>query len=217
MGNKVDITSAGVTGGAQVLAALDPCSQIVAVSLIATLGFSFSVLSYFSDKRNKELFSRKKLVDQVAKKVKASDDFASFVFDIWQKHNLESCEKRRKLLKELLEQESFNQKNDYDNFSRILFIMQNANLDALRLLSIIHSDVVQKRKTNLNDASDRHLNLTKLIPLVQSVESIHEQDIEYYLNELGNFGLVSLLHGRMAGPYFLETKLGYSFIKYLKT
>jgi hypothetical protein len=215
MSNKVDVTGSAVTGSTQVLTALDSHSQIIGIALIAALGLSFTVLSYFSDKRSKELFDTQKLVNRVKLKIEKSDDFASFVFDVWQKHNLESSEKRRKMLKALLEKESLKDINEYENFSRVLFIMQNANLRALKLLTIIYSDRVRSRPRDSNDGSDFFLNIQKLVPLVQEEENMHEQDIEHFVNELGNFGLLSLLHARLGGLYFNETKLAFDFLEYL--
>jgi hypothetical protein len=216
MANKIDVAGTGVTGGAQVLLVLDPHSQMVATSLGAVLGLGFSVWSYFSDKRNKELFDKDTLVEQVLIKVKQSDDFASFVFDLWQKHNLESSEDRRKMLKKFLEQEANRDNNQFENFSKIGYIMQNANLKALKVLSIIHSEIVQKRKIDHEASDGRLLNLQRLTPLVQSVETMHEQDVEYFMNELGSYGLISFLHGRYNGPFYLETKLGFIFMEYIR-
>jgi hypothetical protein len=215
MSNKIDIAGSGVAGGTQVLVVLDPHSQMVATSLGAALGLGLSVWSYFSDKRNKELFGKDALVEQVLIKIKQSDDFASFVFDLWQRHNLESSEDRRKMLKKFLEQEASKDDNEFENFSKIEYIMQNANLRALKLLNIIHSDIVQKRKIDHEASDGRLLNLHRLIPLVQGAEMMHEQDIEYFMNELGNYGLISFLHGRYNGPFYLETKLGFVLMEYI--
>lgn len=216
MGNKVDIANSGIGGGAQVLASLDPHSQLVATSLGVALGLGFSVWSYFSDKRNKELFGDQELVNKLITKTKKSDDFASFVFDVWQKHNLESSEARRKLLKKFLEGEVDKTKNKFENFSKIEHIMQNINLRALKLLDIIYSDRVQKRKVDPNDKSDWMLNLGKLTPLVQEVEDMHEQDIEYFMSELTIYGLMGPMYGRYGGTYYIETKLGHDFIEYIQ-
>lgn len=202
--------------GAQIYQVLDPHSQLVATTVGGVLGLGFSVWSYFSDRRNKELFYSDDIVQKILVKVEQSPDYASFVFDLWSKHNLESSEERRLMLKEFLEKETNNTDNQFENFSRIAYIIQNANLTALRILSIIHSDVVQKREINPNNAADCMLSLKKLIPLIQSVSNIHEQDIEYYMNELSNFGLVSILHERLGGPFYIEAKLGYILIDYIR-
>jgi hypothetical protein len=219
MANKKDVAGSGITGTLQVVQASlhDPQAQLVAASIGAVLGFSAAVWSYFGDKRNKELFDQAELVAQVTTKVQQSDDFASFVFDVWQKHNLESSEERRKMLKKFLEEEAYKDKNDFENFSKVALIVQNINLRALKLLSIIHSDEVRKRKRDPNNAADAHLTIEELVPFVQKVENMHEQDIEYFMNELTSYGLLSPLYGRFGGTFYIETKLGFILMDYIKS
>lgn len=66
-----------------------------AASLSIALGVAVEALSLLGDKRTAELFNSELLVDEVSAKIKQSDDFAGFVFSVWQKHNLESSAVRR--------------------------------------------------------------------------------------------------------------------------
>jgi hypothetical protein len=189
----------------------------VAATLSIVLGVAVEALGLLGEKRTNELFDTKALEEKVIAKIKLSDDFGSFVLDIWQKHNLESSEERRRMLKKFLEEE-VSKEDQFENFSKIEFIMQNANLRAIRLLDIVYSNVVRKRKRDPNDTTDWFLNLKKLTPLVQDVEgNMHEQDIEHYMNELGGYGLISIMHGRYNGPLYNETKLGFIFIEYVRS
>jgi hypothetical protein len=185
--------------------------------LAAILGVSVEALGLLGEKRTKELFDSDELIMKVSEKIQTSDDFAGFIFSIWQKHNLESSKERRKLLKRFLEQEVQKKTNDFVNFSKIEHIIQNISFGALRILNIIHSDIVQKRTIDPNNGADKLLNDTRLVPLVQSVERIHEDDILFRLNELGNYELLWILHDRMDGPFYRETKLGYILLEYISS
>ncbi len=190
--------------------------NLIAASLAIALGVAVEALGLLGEKRTKELFDSEQLAGKVISKVKQSDDFASFVFSVWQKHNFESSQERRRMLKKFLEKEANTNDNHFENFSKLENIMQNANLRAIRLLSIIHSDTVQKRRIDPDDDSDRMLSLQKLVPLVQSVINMHEQDIEYFMNELGSYGLVSTLYGRYGGTFYNHAKLGYVLLEYIQ-
>jgi hypothetical protein len=187
----------------------------VAATLAVTLGVAVEALSIFSTKRTNELFNNEQVVAVITDKIKKSDDFAGFVLSVWQKHNLESDNQRRKLLKQLLEVESFKKTNEFENFSKLENIIQNINVKAVWLLGVIHSDVVQKRTIDSSDAASKLLTLSTLIELTQTVEAIHEQDIEYFVNELGSYGLLNISHGRWNGPILNETSLGYLFVSYI--
>src|SRR3982750_4524141 len=127
--SKKDIAGSGLVGNEQdVQTVVDPHVQTIAAVITGVLGLTISVWSYFSDRRNKELFDDEAITNQIVEKCKQSEDFASFVFDVWQKHNLESSEERRLMLKKFLQGEACKNSNDFENFSKIEFIIQNANL-----------------------------------------------------------------------------------------
>jgi hypothetical protein len=189
----------------------------VAMGLSIALGVAVEALGQLGEKRTRELFDTNEFAERVASKIQQSTDFAGFVYSVWQKYNLESNENRRRMLKRFLEKEAGKDVNQFENFSRLESIIQNINLKALHLLEIIHSDVVQKRQIDPNDAASRLLNLSKLVSLVQSVENLHKQDIEYYVNELGSHGLISISYGGLGGPFYTQTKFGYILLDYIRS
>src|SRR5689334_18172533 len=123
-----------VKGAAQVIgvvaAVSNPPAALVASAAAAALGVAMEALDYLGSKRTAELFDEE-LANQVVKKIHASDDFAGFLYSVWQNHNLESSKERRKYLKNFLSREANKAKNSFENFSRIEYIIQNVSLKGL--------------------------------------------------------------------------------------
>ena len=83
----------------------------VAATIAASLGVAIEVFSSLSQKRSTELFNSEEYTAEVISKIKQSDNFASFVYDVWLKHNFESSEQRRKYLRNMLKKETYNSTN----------------------------------------------------------------------------------------------------------
>lgn len=189
----------------------------IAGILAVVLGVSVEALGLLGEKRTKELFDTEDLIAKVSKKIKSSDDFAGFVFSIWQKHNLESSAERRKMLKKFLEKEASKDNNNFTNFSKIEYIIQNISLSGLRLLQLFHSKNIYGRPVDLANEDNMSTNLEGICKVAEEVDfHMHSQDIEYHMNELCNLDLVAALHGRMDGTFYNHTKMGFILLDYIK-
>lgn len=189
----------------------------IAASLAIALGIAVEALGLLGEKRTKELFNEQKLIDEINRKVKESDNFASFVYDVWQKHNLESSKKRREYLKSLLTHETFKKENNFENFSKIEFIIQNASIASLQLLKIFNSRHIYGRPIDPTDARSRLTNLTDILDGLQKANfDMYSRDVEYHINELCNYDLIAVSHGALGGPFYNQTKLGFIILEYIQ-
>ncbi|MDB5185494.1 MAG: hypothetical protein JWL85_17 [Candidatus Saccharibacteria bacterium] len=202
---------------ASVIAASGP-DGLVATSLVGALGIALEALGLLGEKRTKELFDNDDLVKSVVAKIQASDDFASFVFSVWQKYNLESSKDRRAYLKKFLQVESSKSENDFVNFSKVEYIIQNASLKSLELLIQFHSKPIYGRPVDPKDGRSYLLNADDIARELDKTEfKVPAQDLEYLLNELCNYNLIAVSHGRFDGPFYNHTKLAFVLLEYINT
>jgi hypothetical protein len=210
------ITRETVKVSASVIAASGP-GGLVATSLVGALGIAVEALGLLGEKRTKELFDDD-LVKSVVAKIQSSDDFASFVFSVWQKYNLESSEDRRAYLKQFLQVESAKNENDFVNFSKVEYIIQNASLKSLKLLIHFHSKSIYGRPVDPKDGRSYLLNAGDIAKELDKTDfKVPAQDLEYLLNELCNYNLIAVSHGRFDGPFYNHTKLAFVLLEYINT
>lgn len=189
----------------------------VAVAAVAILGVAVEALGLLGDRRTKELFNTEGFLKKASEKMRESDDFAGFVFSVWQKHNLESSKERRKLLKKFLEVETGRKSNDFENFSKIEYIIQNISFRALFLLKLFHSKKIYGRPKGPKDASSKLITLQVILEALKETEvNIHAQDVEYRVNELCNNDLIAVTHDTLGGPAYNQTKLGFILLEYIE-
>lgn len=189
----------------------------VAAGLAITLGVAVEALGMLGEKRTAQLFDSEDLTSRVVAKINESDDFASFVFSVWQKHNLESSDKRRVMLKNFLEKALDAPDEKFENFSHIEYIIQNISLRSLRLLDIFYSDTVLGSKIDPSDYTTRMFNLERLIPLIKDKVDMTAEEVEYFLGELAGYNLVFPRYGRMNGTFYEHTALGRTFLSYVQS
>lgn len=182
----------------------------------AVLGVGIEALGYLSSKRSAELFDAD-LAAQVVKKMHHLD-FAGFVYDIWHKYTFESSEERRRYLKKFLASEASKKDNHFENFSKIEYILQNASLRALALLKAFHTkEVCDRRETYEGKPMGFFSGSTLLVQALHDVGlQMHEQDIEYSLNELAHYNLIAAMHGRTNGTLYNYAKLGFILLEYIE-
>jgi len=87
-------------------------TSMLAPVLSSILNIAVESFGSFSTKRTSQLFYTKELAQQVVKKIRNDDDFASFTYDVWLRHNLESSERRRIILKNFLKSVACKTGND---------------------------------------------------------------------------------------------------------
>jgi len=121
-----------------VVATLNPTPFTLA--LAATLNIAVETLGYLGEKRTRELFVTTEFLNKVIEELKKSDDFAGFVYDLWTRHNFESSEVRRRMLKAILENASAASGRDFENFTRILSTSQHVTFKQMHTLGILYSD-----------------------------------------------------------------------------
>lgn len=188
----------------------------VAATIAASLGVAVEVFGTLSQKRSGELFSSDEYTLEVMNKIKQSDDFASFVYDIWLKHNFESSEQRRKYLRNMLKKETYDNTNRFVNFSKIENILQNASIESLRLATYIYSKDFSERECDPQDAGTRLVNYQKLSSLLKDTKYDDLRvSIELYANELSALGIIEVLHNRLDGPFIFRTPFGDRIVKYI--
>lgn len=188
----------------------------VAATIAASLGVAVEMFGTLSQKRSSELFNSDEYVHKVVSKIKESDDFASFVYDIWIKHNFESSEQRRKYLRNMLKKETHSSNNRFVNFSKIEHILQNASIESLRLAMYIYSKDFSERECDPQDAGTKLVNYQKLSSLLEDTEYNDLRiDIELYVNELSALGIIDVRHNRYGGPFIYRTSFGNIVIEYI--
>ena len=189
----------------------------VAATIAASLGVAIEMFGALSQKRSSELFNSDEYVHKVVSKIEESDDFASFVYDIWLKHNFESSEQRRKYLRNMLKKETYDSTNHFVNFSKIEHILQNASIESLRLATYIYSKDFSEREYNSQDAGTKLVNYQKLASLLEGTKYDDLRiDIELYVNELSALGIINLRHNRYGGPFIDPTSFGSIVVEYIK-
>jgi hypothetical protein len=197
---------AGVAGGA-------PAAIVQAI--VSVLGIATEYFGELSTKRSAELFDSKQLVSATLQKIEKSDDFASFVFSIWQKYNLESSQQRRRMLKAILENEVYKSNNKFENFSRIEFLVQNMSIESLKLLKFFNT-TAYKETFKTDEGQLTHPNLENIAKLAErSGYNIPYQDLEYRMNDLANNGLAAVTHGIWNGPKYNQSTLGFLLLEYI--
>lgn len=188
----------------------------VAATIAASLGVAVEMFGTLSQKRSGELFDSDEYVRRVVNKIKQSDNFASFVYDIWLKHNFEASEQRRKYLRNMLKKETHSSNNRFVNFSKIEHILQNASIESLRLAMCIYSKDFSERECDPQDAGTKLVNYQKLSSLLEDTEYNDLRiDIELYVNELSALGIIDVRHNRYGGPFIYRTSFGNIVIEYI--
>jgi hypothetical protein len=200
----------------------------VAAILAASLGVAVEALGYLGEKRTKELFDTTVFLDKVIKEIEKSDDFASFVYDIWMKHNFESSKARRARLKAILLHAVESKDKDFENFTRIITAAQQINDFQIRVLGAFYEDVADKG--TMDDGGSVRLDGQWVNGYKASSQSLgevlREKRIAYAsdggdgltptLNQLCYLGLVGT-YAAMDGEYYMPTALGKIFLEYIQT
>ncbi len=185
----------------------------VAATIAASLGVAVEMFGTLSQKRSSELFNSDEYVHRVVSKIEESDNFASFVYDIWLKHNFEASEQRRKYLRNMLKKETYNSSNRFVNFSKIENILQNASIESLRLATYIYSEDF------FNQRHAEKMVLVSYEKLFSMLKDTKYDDLmvnmELCMNELSALGMVEILHGRIGGPFMCGTLFGNIVIEYI--
>lgn len=185
----------------------------VATTIAASLGVAVEMFGTLSQKRSSELFNSDEYVHRVVSKIEESDNFASFVYDIWLKHNFEASEQRRKYLRNMLKKETYNSSNRFVNFSKIENILQNASIESLRLATYIYSEDF------FNQRHAEKMVLVSYEKLFSMLKDTKYDDLmvnmELCMNELSALGMVEILHGRIGGPFMCGTLFGNIVIEYI--
>ncbi|PLS80767.1 hypothetical protein CYG49_04035 [Candidatus Saccharibacteria bacterium] len=185
----------------------------IAAAVALALNVGIEAFGHLSAKRTAELFDETS-IPKIINKVQQSDDFASVVYSVWQKYNLESSRVRRSYLKKFLMAEVEKTENTYDNFSHIEYIIQNISLRALELLKVFHSGQVIRASR----ASRPYISRAELSSVLNDIGfKMHEQDVEYNMNILVHYNLVAISHGRTAGPFYNHSKLAFVVLEYINS
>lgn len=188
----------------------------VAATIAASLGVAVEMFGTLSQKRGGELFDSDEYVRRVVSKIKQSDNFASFVYDIWLKHNFEASEQRRKYLRNMLKKETHSSNNHFVNFSKIENILQNASIESLRLAVYIYSKDFFEHERDLQALGKGLVNYKELFSLLKDTKYDDLRvNIELYMNELSALGMIEVLHGRFGGPFIYRTSFGNIVIEYI--
>lgn len=199
----------------------------VAAILAASLGVAVEALGYLGEKRTKELFDTTESLDRAIAEIKKSDDFASFVYDIWMKHNFESSETRRRRLKAILMHAVGSKDKDFENFTRIITAAQQINDAQISILNAFYEDATDKGA--LEDGGSVRLDgqwvdgykissqlLEEVLQKKKVIYSLDGGDgLTPTLNQLCYLGLVGT-YAAMNGEYYMPTSLGKIFLEYVK-
>ncbi len=195
--------------------------------LAASLGVAIEALGYLGEKRSRELFGTKESLDRIIVEIKKSDDFASFVYDIWMKHNFESSEARRLRLKAILLHAVESKDKDFENFTRIIIAAQQINDLQISVLGVFYEDVADKGA--LEDGGSIRLDgqwvdgykisSQLLEEVLQEKKVVYARDggdgLTPTLNQLCYLGLIGT-YAAMNGEYYMPTTLGKIFLEYVK-
>jgi hypothetical protein len=199
----------------------------LALVLAAALGVAVEMIGQLGEKRTKELFDTQELQSRVISEIKASDDFASFVYDIWLKHNFESSENRRKRLKSVLKVATYKKKKDFENFTRIIVAAQQIDDIQIQALDLLYKDLsnldptapVYLKSDNGLDGrpvSGWKVNAAKFGELLEARGvDFDSEELTSILNQLCYLGLLST-YVAMDGEYYSPTNLGGIFLEYVE-
>lgn len=198
----------------------------VAPILAASLGVAVEALGYLGEKRTKELFDMPAFLDKVVAEIKKSDDFASFVYDIWMKHNFESSEMRRKRLKAILIHAVDSENKDFENFTRLITAAQQIDDMQLRILVAYYENMGTGDDADDNGAArldglgvrEYKINSIRFAEVLQkkSIAYNKTEGLTSILNQLCYLGLTSM-YVAMDGEYYMPTALGRIFLEYVKS
>lgn len=200
----------------------------VAAILAASLGVAVEALGYLGEKRTKELFDTPELLGKVIVEIKKSDDFASFVYDVWMKHNFESSEMRRQRLKAILLHAVESKDKDFENFTRLINAAQQIDDTQLKILDAYYKSFANEGATP--EAGSVRLDGGRVknysISTSKFAELLRKGDVAYVLdggngltptlNQLCYLGLISV-YVAMDGEYYMPTILGKIFLEYVKS
>lgn len=205
-----------VKAGANVVAAtasaIVPIATPAFVALSEVIGIVVDNYGALSEKRSSELFfSDPEYVSDIVGKIKASDDFASFVYDVWVRHNFESYEERRKLLRTFLKNATYDSKNNFANFTHMNNIIQEISLEELRLCNEFYNRKIEKYSKTNND-----INLEDFHALCSDCNIKISNDLEESMDHLAYYGLLKAAYGRMGGTFYSCNEFGKIFLEYIK-
>jgi hypothetical protein len=195
----------------------------VAAILAASLGVAVEALGYLGEKRTKELFDAPIFLDTVVAEIKKSDDFASFVYDIWMKHNFESSETRRKRLKAILTHAVGSENKDFENFTRLITAAQQIDDMQLRVLAEYYENMNAEDEPEDNGAGrldglsvkEYKINSIRFAEALQKRGIAYSDSLTSILNQLCYLGLISM-YVAMDGEYYMPTALGKIFLEYVR-
>lgn len=207
------ISRESMKAAATTIASLHPTPLTTVMA--ATLGIAVEALGYLSDKRTKELFNTSEFLQKVVDEIQKSDDFASFVYDVWMRHNFESSEIRRKRLKAILENAVAAQEHDFENFTRILAVSQQITSRQAKWLEAFYGEEAHKLSDHPRSRYDYELNAIQALTLLERVEPDMPHNIPE-LNQLCNLGLLGT-YTTFDGECYKPVRFGLVFLEYIKT
>lgn len=214
-----------MTTGARVILATAPAiitsdlKVSVATAICEVLTVAMDSFRGISGKRTEELFSDAETVDKVISKINKSEDFASLTLDLWMRYNFESSEKRRGMLKSILERASREEDIDYENFSKLFLITQQITNHELLVLDAFYMPEAYKYADNPTNAMDFHLNVHELYRLFEDkkLNDAVKPEIEQSMSQLSSYGLISEHPATIGGPYYSPLRFGRIFMEYIKS
>jgi len=191
----------------------------VAAALGGALQVAVGVFADMSQKRTEELFDNPQLVDKIIYQVKESEDFASFVFDLWRRYNFESSEERRLMLKTFLKKATLEKERDYENFSKLFLVIQQITRTELLVLKAFNSRDVYDYSETPSQGARAALNAQEVHKLIteKRIAAVDLSEIEEALMQLGNYGLAHEKPATLGGPYYSQRRFGAVFLDYLES
>ena len=212
--------TAGLLSASATVATLtgDPRATIAA-ALGNMLQVAIGVFADMSQKRTGELFDDPQLVDKITCRIKESEDFASFIFDLWRRYNFESSEERRLMLKTFLKNATLERERDYENFSKIFLVMQQITRTELLVLKAFNSRDVYDYSETPSQSARAALNAQEAHKLIteKRIATVELSEVEEALMQLGNYGLVHEKPATIGGPYYSQRMFGAVFLDYLES
>lgn len=214
-----------ITNGAEVILATTPAiitgdlKVSVATAICNMLTVAMDAFNGISEKRTKELFSNAETLDKVISKIDKSEDFASLVLDLWRRYNFESSEKRRRMLRAILERASREDDIDYENFSKLFLITQQITSHELLALDAFYMPEAHQYADNPASAADFHLNIHEIYRLFEDkkLNDSVKLEIEQAMSQLSSYGLISEHPATIGGPYYSPLRFGRIFLEYVKS
>lgn len=193
--------------------------QVVATAIAEAVGLAVEVFFTLSTKRSNELFDDQEVLAKTVEEIQKSSDFASAVFDIWSRYNLESHEQRRLMLKKFLEGSLEQQDRHYENFTKLLNVIQEIDFDELSVLSAFYSPQAYKFSKVGAPAPIEYLlntnDVCELMKINPEKNQLKAELIAEDLNQLGHMGLVHVRYNSLNGPYYTPNTFGRLLISYL--